>query len=290
MQPLIAIKSIPELERLNTLKRYALLFDSFYSTEHFGVTDVPAMRAYASPAAQATFDFLLENEILKMPPKGPSIIANGPLTPENAATMKPYAERIFAHFAAPTRKTATSVYDVFTRLRTFELQKNSGLRAVPILNQPPPPMIASPSPALSEVLAIGLDYLPVPGPSCSWEEILDVRAELRDKLWAFRRFLSGLAGTAKTEPEIRDEIEWSLNEYKNALKLRRLKTTRSALELFVIPPIEFAENLIKFNWSKIAKGALSFGKRKIELMEAEMNAPGREVAYVLETQQRFRQR
>jgi hypothetical protein len=44
--------------------------------------------------------------------------------------------------------------------------------------------------------------------------------------------------------------------------------------MFVIPPIEFAENLIKFNWSKIAKGALSIGKRKIELIEAEMTAPG----------------
>jgi hypothetical protein len=92
------------------------------------------------------------------------------------------------------------------------------------------------------------------------------------KLWAFRRFLRGLAGTTKTEPEIRDEIEWSLNEYQRAMNLHRLKTTRSALELFVIPPLEFAENLLKLNWSKIAKGALSIRKRKVELMEAEMNA------------------
>ena len=81
-----------------------------------------------------------------------------------------------------------------------------------------------------------------------------------------------------------------MNEYQNAMKIHRLKTTRSALELLVIPPIEFAENLIKFNWTKIAKGALSIRKRKIELMEAEMNAPGREVAYVFEAQQRFRKR
>ena len=33
---------------------------------------------------------------------------------------------------------------------------------------------------------------------------------------------------------------------------------------------------MKFNWSKIAKGALQVGKRKVELMEAEMKAPGRE--------------
>jgi hypothetical protein len=286
MQPLIGLKSIPELERLSTLKRYALLFDTFYATEHFEVTDVPAMRAYASEQAQATFDFLLENEVLKMPPRGKSIIA-GPLNPEQAAVMKPYAERIFRHFASPSRKTATAVYDVFTRLRVLELEKNFGLRATPILNLPPPTEGTSESPELSEVLAIGLDYLPVPSPSSSWEDILDAREELHDKRWAFRRFLRGLAGTAKTEPEIRDEIEWSLNEYRNAMRLNRLKTARSALEFFVIRPIEFVENLVKFNWSKIAKGALSVRKRKIELMEAEQNAPGREVAYVLETQKRF---
>jgi hypothetical protein len=161
--------------------------------------------------------------------------------------MKPFAERVFKHFAAPTRRTEREVYDVITRLRTFDLEKGFGLRTIPILNVPPPPMITSQPQASSDVLAIGLDYLSVPGPSCSLEDILDARTELRDKLWAFRRFLRGLAGTTKTEPEVRDEIEWSLNEYKNALTLRRLKTTRSALELFVIPPVEFAENLIKFN-------------------------------------------
>jgi hypothetical protein len=70
----------------------------------------------------------------------------------------------------------------------------------------------------------------VPSATCSWQDILDIRTELRDKLWTFRRFLRGLAVTTKTEPEIRDEIEWSLNEYQNSMKLHRLKTTRSALE------------------------------------------------------------
>lgn len=51
--------------------------------------------------------------------------------------------------------------------------------------------------------------------------------------------------------------------------------------------IELVEDLAKFNWSKIAKGALSVRKRQVELMEAEMKAPGRECAYVFEAQKRF---
>jgi hypothetical protein len=181
------------------------------------------MRAYASHEAQATFDFLCENQILKMPPTGLTITQDL-LTPEALEIMKPYGERIFRHFAAPNRNTERSIWDVLTRLRTFDLQKNAGISAVPILNQSPAPMIGPPSPALSDVLSIGVDYLPLPGPSCSWQDILDARTEMHDQLWAFRRFLTGLAGNAKTEPEIRDEIEWSLNEYKCAIKLHCLRT------------------------------------------------------------------
>jgi hypothetical protein len=60
-----------------------------------------------------------------------------------------------------------------------------------------------------------------------------------------------------------------------------------ALIFYVIPVIEFAEDLAKFNWSKIAKGALSVKKHQVKLMEAEMKAPGRECAYVFEAQKRF---
>jgi hypothetical protein len=47
------------------------------------------------------------------------------------------------------------------------------------------------------------------------------------------------------------------------------------------------ENLVKLNWSKIAKGALQVQKRKVELMEAEMKVPGRECAYVFDARKQF---
>jgi hypothetical protein len=72
-----------------------------------------------------------------------------------------------------------------------------------------------------------------------------------------------------------------------AMKLHHLKAGNSFVEVYVIPVIELVEDLAKFNWSKIAKGALSVNERQVELMEAEMKAPGRECAYVFEAQKRF---
>jgi hypothetical protein len=39
--------------------------------------------------------------------------------------------------------------------------------------------------------------------------------------------------------------------------------------------------------SKIAKGIMVVKKRKVELLEAEMKAPGKECAYVFEARKKF---
>jgi hypothetical protein len=58
----------------------------------------------------------------------------------------------------------------------------------------------------------------------------------------------------------------------------RLLNPLSFFEVYILPVIEIAEDLAKFNWSKIAKGAFDVKKRKVELLEADMKAPGRECA------------
>ena len=110
---------------------------------------------------------------------------------------------------------------------------------------------------------------------------------MRGSKWALQRLLRDLSLKKQTMPEIRDDIEWSLNEYTKPMKLHQLKAGDSFVEVYLIPAVEIVENLVKLNWSQIAKGALSIRKRKIELMEAERSASGREVAFIYEAQKRF---
>ncbi|MGA2717297.1 MAG: hypothetical protein ABSG41_29830 [Bryobacteraceae bacterium] len=137
------------------------------------------------------------------------------------------------------------------------------------------------------LLRVASKALPVPDDMCAWQDILDFKEETRDKQWGFRRFLQSLATKQHTEAEIRDEIEWMVNEYTKAMALHRIKASQSLVDVFIVSPLEIIENLVKLNWSKIAKGALTVRTRKVELMEAEMKAPGRECAYVFDARQRF---
>ena len=144
-----------------------------------------------------------------------------------------------------------------------------------------------PKPAVQTVLSVAFSYFPAPNPESAWEDVLNFKAELAEKKWGFRRFLQSLASRQPRQAEIRDEIEWTLHEYRKSMRIHHLKADQSFLEVYVIPAMEVVEEIVKLNWSKIAKGTLSARKRQIELMEAEMKATGRECAYIFEAQQRF---
>jgi hypothetical protein len=71
------------------------------------------------------------------------------------------------------------------------------------------------------------------------------------------------------------------------MEIYHIKASHSFVDVFVISPLEILEDLITFKWSKLAKGMLSVKKRKVELLEAEMKAPGKECAYVFDAGRRF---
>lgn len=96
-----------------------------------------------------------------------------------------------------------------------------------------------------------------------------------------------MTNAPRTEGEVRDELEWCLNEYGKAMRICKIKARHSFVEAYLIPALEVFEDLLKFNWSKIVKGAISVQKRKVDLLEAEMKAPGRECAYVFQAGERF---
>jgi hypothetical protein len=71
------------------------------------------------------------------------------------------------------------------------------------------------------------------------------------------------------------------------MKLHKMKANTETVEVLVKLLPETIENLIKLKFSKIPEPFFAFKKRQINLLEAELNAPGREMSYIIKTQKTF---
>ncbi len=135
--------------------------------------------------------------------------------------------------------------------------------------------------------------LPVPADDTPWEAILEFRSdpESRRRLFELRHWMSDVSRKVATgqvsEGELEEQLEFLLHEYREHMRLHRMKINTSGLETIVTAAAAVAENLCKFRFEKMAKSLFVFRHRKLDLLEAERAAPGREVAYVVESQDAF---
>jgi hypothetical protein len=206
------------------LKRHALLFDRFY------LIDSDFIVAGALPPfrhLQVEASFLLERNLIAEVDR--QLISKHYTPPpalsreEKDQGLKEHILRSFSATAEERRQMDVERQrerDDLVRQFSVSLNKNPGFDTVPICWQDfgSEGLSAEPPAAhLQSILRVSLEALPVPDHTCAWQDILDFKIELHDKQWEFRRFLSSLSTKQQTEAEIRDDIEWTFNEYAKAM-------------------------------------------------------------------------
>ena len=248
-------RSMPPAE----FKRQTMLFDRFHLIDRF-------------EAREDEWDWLKEMDVLRDVPGYVAVQADvTQLDIQPRTTRKQSRDGIVRYAASTISKNAD--FDV------------ACICELPLPNDllDGPPHLAKQS-SMETILAIALEAFPVPDETCAWDDIINFKAEMANKRWAFRRFLTTFASKQQTEAEVRDDIEWSLNEYTKEMDRFKLKRTVSFMETYVIPTVEALEGLRP---SAFLKGFVAIRKRKIELLEGEAKAAGRECAYVFDARKRF---
>jgi hypothetical protein len=277
-------------------KQKVLFFDQIYLAELR--TTKPDLSSFCSEC-QSDIEYLQSENVIARSPTEPldGIYRNpwekpvekpkeiGRLPIDDYVDIDPEAKRI----KTAILELRDTVDDRLIRSWAGALAKNQSATFTPIIrNRIPVVLNRTPmTPTATNVLGIALQEFPVPALDCPWEAIIEFRKENADKLWELRRFLRKLATSKQTDAEIGEEIEWSLHEYEKAMSLHEMKSTRTFIDVAIISPLELIEDLAHIRLSKIARNFLSLDKRKIELLEAEMKAPGRECAYIFKAQEQF---
>jgi hypothetical protein len=279
-------------DNLATLKQKAFFFDGFYmfgELENFFLGLGPR-----AANLDADFYFLREKGLILDKPAGTL-----PLLQNEDEVNKSIEEE-----SALLRDGSTPIQEqIMHGLTAFALSKRLDLRntaaaitalgtnTIPIYERTVLDNIISRKEGrtvTTDVMQIALAQMPVPDIDTPWDNIMWFKAEHADELWDLRNFLKDLSTRKDFTPDdVDDRIKWTVNQYQKFMEVHKIKSSYSFIDVFLVAPIELLEDAVKFRITKLAKTVLEVRKRKAELLEAELTAPGRECAYIFNAQQEF---
>jgi hypothetical protein len=202
------------------------------------------------------------------------------IEPDKMDSYSPKIEPVVAPFIF--------TFQYYVRRMCVQLRVIDGMDAYPVISDIIPQM-PIPQSQKCDVIDVTLNSLPIPDDTVPWEQIWEYRSDpdSQRKFLALRKWMSEMARAKLTPAEMEEELEYLLDDYRSHLRLHRLQTNTGALETIVIAVAEFLEDLANKRFSKIAKGFFSAKQRQIDLLQGEMNAPGREVAYIIKARGEF---
>jgi hypothetical protein len=132
-------------------------------------------------------------------------------------------------------------------------------------------------------------HLPVPGEDIPLDAILNFRAD--PEVIRRRRTLidwqNDMEREGLTPQHLADKLAHLLDDYTTYMKHQSKRFEMGVSETILKVSAEVLEGLFHLKPSKAVEAMFSFKKRKLDLMEAELKAPGREVAYIADAHERF---
>ena len=131
--------------------------------------------------------------------------------------------------------------------------------------------------------------MPEPDERTPWQDIIDFRADpdAKHELIALRRWMRKVNSESLRPAEIAQELDYLLNEYERYMQLHHIKVNKGFLETVVTVTGEVLEHIAKLRFGALAKVPFAVRARHIALREAELTAPGREVAYITRVRSEF---
>lgn len=195
----------------------------------------------------------------------------------------------YEHLCAIANVMDQYIDDAVVRFMALQRAMRDGIDTVPLVTTEPAVTDVLIANKIPVAISVVLQSLPVPSDSTPWQKILEFKED-QDAVAALRRlrrWMRRIASEFSTEDELRDELHYLLDEYSAHLKLHRIKYDVGRIETFFTVAAEVVENVATFRLGSAVKAIFDIRRRGLELYEAELNMPGREVAYLVEVRKRF---
>jgi hypothetical protein len=171
--------------------------------------------------------------------------------------------------------------EFFSQVESVILQKKLGVTCIPIIRTDNRLVNKNFSELQRDYLAVIYKFIPTLPQDTPWEKILEFKNDPDSKLKfiALKDWLNDISKSNISEIELTEKIEHNLNEYRKHMNFHKIKHTTGTLELFLSTTADILESLVKLKFSNIIKTLFDINKQQLALIEAEINAPHKEVAY-----------
>lgn len=132
------------------------------------------------------------------------------------------------------------------------------------------------------VAKVLINCFPAIGADVPFEDLLSLRdePEMVRARSALRSWMRGFDVNELTEAEIRDEILHVKDEYIRYLNSQKIKYELGFVESLVKLGSGLVEDTLKLNLKSLSETLFSITKENVALSEAELVAPGKELAYL----------
>jgi hypothetical protein len=186
--------------------------------------------------------------------------------------------------------------DYSVRGISIELRLLEGLDTYPMLLGSIPPAKQFQSTSVGDVVEITFKALPVPEENTPWEDIVNFRKEpeAQKKFLALRNWINEVARMKLSPNEVTDKLEALISEYREYMERHKIKTRFDTLKTIVVTETGF----ITSGWltglgalpgiiGMVVTPLYSIKQGRIALLEKELEAPGREIAYIVKAKETF---
>jgi hypothetical protein len=141
--------------------------------------------------------------------------------------------------------------------------------------------------ALYEIIINGW---PMPADIIPWDDIFAFRSEAttQQQLRALRLWVADMAKGKLTIAEASERIEYLKQGYRSHMKGASIQMGTSVLRTFVVGAAGLIENVIKLKLKELAESPFKLWDARATLVDAERKATGRELAYVVQAEDKLR--
>ncbi len=178
--------------------------------------------------------------------------------------------------------------DLVSRVSALLHRKAHSINGVPLVNSFQTNLFKIDTEQV-DVAQVVLRKFPVPTPATDWERIIGFREDdaVQKSITELTMWMDDISKSGKDRVAIELELESMINRYREYMDVHKMMYDMGCIRSVIRVTADILGNVAKLNWGTAADSVCNILSKNIELTKAEIDAPGRQVAFFYKAEDCF---